>query len=311
MLPSRAALRFHDNVLLHPRAAAGAITADSLVVAGFILLHVGARFLGESVAVAQHGVDAYMPFAAAVSPVWAGLSADALLILRHACWWLALGGIFVFLPYFPQSKHAHLFMAPLNFLTRPRRRSLGALDAMDFEDESLEQFGAGRLEDLAQTQLLDGFACIMCNRCQDVCPAYVTGKELSPAALEVNKRFAMKDNQDLLAGGAETGFSLAGGLLSESALWACTACGACIDICPVGNEPLFDILDIRRDSVLMQGEFPSELGGAFNGMERQGNPWQIAEARDNWTAGLNIPVPTIAENPECDLLYWTGLRRKL
>ena len=306
IFPNRAALRFHDNVLLHPRAAAGAITTDSLVVAGFILLHVGARFLGESVAVAQHGMDAYMPFAAAVSPLWAGLSADSLGILRHGCWWLALGGILVFLPYFPQSKHAHLFMAPLNFLTRPRRRSMGALDNLDFEDESLEQFGAGRLEDLALTQLLDGFACIMCNRCQDVCPAYVTGKELSPAALEVNKRFAMKDSWDMLAGGAESEFSLAGGLLSESALWACTACGACIDICPVGNEPMFDILDIRRDSVLMQGEFPPELGGAFNGMERQGNPWQIAEARDGWTAALDIPVPTIADNPNCDLLYWTG-----
>ena len=76
------------------------------------------------------------------------------------------------------------------------------------------------------TQLLDGFACIMCNRCQDVCPAYVTGKELSPSALEVNKRFMMKDHWDALAQGSETDTALAGGLLSESALWACTACGA-------------------------------------------------------------------------------------
>ena len=71
-----------------------------------------------------------------------GLNADALAIMRHLCWWLALGGILVFLPYFPQSKHAHLFMAPLNFLTRPQRRSLGALDPLDFENESIEQFGA-------------------------------------------------------------------------------------------------------------------------------------------------------------------------
>ncbi len=305
-LPNRHALRFHDNILLHPKAAAGAIAHDSLIVAFFILLHVGARFLGESVAVAQYGADAYMPFASAVAGIWSGLNADALHFARHICWWLALGGVLVFLPYFPQSKHAHLFMAPLNFLTRPQRRSLGALTTLDFADESLEQFGAGRLEDLSMTQLLDGFACIMCNRCQDVCPAYATGKELSPAALEVNKRFVLKDNWEALAGGAETEQTLAGGLLSESALWACTACGACIDICPVGNEPMFDILDIRRDSVLMQGEFPAELGGAFNGMERQGNPWQIAEPRDNWTSALDFLVPTIAENPDCDLLYWTG-----
>ena len=305
-LPNRAELQFHDNVLLHPGVAAGAVKFDSLIVAAFILLHVGARFLGESVAVAQAGADGFMPFASAASALWTGLNADALEVLRHLCWWVALGGILLFLPYFPQSKHAHLFMAPLNFLTRPRRRSMGALPPLDFEDDAIEQFGAGRLEDLHKTHILDGFACIMCNRCQDVCPAYLTGKELSPAALEVNKRFHIKDHWQALAGGADSGWPLAGNLLSESALWACTACGACIDICPVGNEPMFDILDIRRDAVLMQSEFPNELLGAFNGMERQGNPWQIGEPRSAWTDDLEFPVPTVAENPDFELLYWTG-----
>ena len=306
VLPNKAALGFHDNVLLHPKVSAGAVQLDSMIVAVFILLHVGARFLGESVVVAQTGDDAFMPFATSLAAVWSGLNVDALEVLRHLFWWIALGGILVFLPYFPQSKHAHLFMAPLNFLTRPQRRSMGELSPLDFEDDALEQFGAGRLEDLHKTQILDGFACIMCNRCQDVCPAYVTGKELSPAALEVNKRFLMKDHWDALASGAESDWALSESLLSESALWACTSCGACIDICPVGNEPMFDILDIRRDAVLMQSEFPNELQGAFNGMERQGNPWQIAESRSSWTAGLDIPVPTIAENPDFDVLYWTG-----
>ncbi len=306
LLPSRAALRFHDGVLLHPKVEAGGITVDSMIVAVFILLHVGARFLGESVAAAQHGGDPFMPLASAMAALWSGLNADALAVLRHLFWWIALGGVLIFLPYFPQSKHAHLFMAPLNFLTRPRRRSLGALTPLDFEDETIEQFGAGKLEDLHKTHILDAFACIMCNRCQDVCPAYVTGKELSPAALEVNKRFLIKDQWEALAAGAESQVALTGGLLSESALWACTACGACIDICPVGNEPMFDILDIRRDAVLMHGDFPAELQGAFNGMERQGNPWQIAESRVNWTDGLDFAVPTVAENPDYELLYWTG-----
>ena len=305
-LPSRKALQFHDNVLLHPKVAAGGITADSMIVAVFILLHVGARFLGESVAVAQHGSDPFMPFATSIAGLWSGLNIDALEVMRHLFWWIALGGILLFLPYFPQSKHAHLFMAPLNFMTRPTRRSLGALEPLDFEDDEIEQFGASRLEDLPKTHILDGFACIMCNRCQDVCPAYATGKELSPAALEINKRFSIKDNWDELARGADSGWTLAGGLLSDSALWACTACGACIDICPVGNEPMFDILDIRRDAVLMRSEFPAELQGAFNGMERQGNPWQIAEPRGNWADGLEFPVPTVADNPDFDVLYWTG-----
>ena len=305
-LPNKKDLQFNDNVLLHPKVKDGAVHRDSLIVAVFILIHVGSRFLGESVAVAQHGVDIAMPFATLVSPIWGGLSADALEMMRHLAWWFALGGIMIFTPYIPYTKHAHLFMAPLNYLTRPDRTSLGELQPLDFENEDLEQFGVNKLEDLQQTQIFDGFACIMCNRCQDVCPAYVTGKELSPSALEVNKRYYMKEHWNALANGEESDWSLLGTVISESALWACTSCGACIDICPVGNEPMFDILDIRRDAVLMQSEFPNELQGAFNGMERQGNPWQLAESRAGWTEGLDIPVPTVAENPEFDVLYWTG-----
>ncbi len=305
-LPNKKDLEFHDNILLHPKVKAGAITRDSILVGVFMLIHVGARFLGESVLVAQHGTDIFMPFATIVSPIWATLNPDALEMVRHLAWWFAFGSILLFLPHFPFTKHAHLFMAPLNFLTRPERTSLGELPALNFEDESIEQFGANTLEHLQQTQLFDGLACIMCNRCQDVCPAYVTGKELSPSALEVNKRYTMKDHWTALANGEEVDVPLIGTLLSESAVWACTSCGACIDICPVGNEPMFDILDIRRDAVLMQSEFPSELQGAFNGMERQGNPWQIAESRVTWTDGLDISVPTVSENPDFDVLYWTG-----
>jgi hypothetical protein len=117
----------------------------------------------------------------------------------HASWWLALGLILVFIPYFPTTKHAHLFMGPLNFMTRPERPALGTLDKIDFDNESIEQFGANTLSHLSQTQILDAFACIMCNRCQDACPAYATGKELSPAALEINKRYYIRDDMSGLA----------------------------------------------------------------------------------------------------------------
>lgn len=303
-LPNKKELQYHDNVLLHPKVKNGAITRDSMIVAFFILLHVGARFLGESVHVAEYGADLWMPFATLVSPLFAGLSSDGFVIWRHLLWWVALGGIFLFLPYFPYTKHLHLMMAPLNYLSRPQRTSLGELEPLDFEDEDREQFGANKLEDLSKTQIFDAFACIMCNRCQDVCPAYVTGKELSPSALEINKRYYIKDQMTALAEGGESAQPLLGSVISESAVWACTSCGACVDICPVGNEPMFDILDIRRDGVLTQGEFPSGLQDAFNGMERQGNPWQIGESRTQWAEGLN--VPTVEENPDFDVLYWTG-----
>jgi Fe-S oxidoreductase len=305
-LPARRQLQFHENVTLHPRVRAGAVHQDSLIVAVFILLHVGARFLGEAVHVAATGPDLFQPFATLVAPVFAGAGADGLVVLSHLFWWLALGGILVFAPYLPQTKHAHLFMAPLNFLTRPPRTSLGELEPLDFEDEDKEQFGAAHLEHLTKTQIFDAYACIQCNRCQDVCPAYLTGKELSPAALEVNKRYLIREQVFDLANGAASVNPLMGYAISASAVWACTACGACIDICPVGNEPMHDILDLRRDQVLMAGVFPNELQGAFNGMERQSNPWQSSESRMRWAAGLEFPVPTVDENPDFAILYWTG-----
>jgi Fe-S oxidoreductase/nitrate reductase gamma subunit len=305
VLPNRKELQYRENVLLHPRVADGGQLNDSMIVAGFILLHVGARFLGESLLVAQHGADLYMPFATVVSVVWGGMGAGTLETLRHVMWWLALGGIMVFLPYFPYTKHAHLFMAPLNYLTRPTRTSKGELQPLNFEDESIEQFGASTLFDLPKTQILDAFACIQCNRCQDVCPAYVTGKELSPSALEVNKRYYIRENMGALAGDGQP-FNLLGKIISESAVWACTSCGACVDICPVGDEPMYDILDIRRSQVLVESEFPAELKTAFEGMERRGNPWGVSGTRVKWAEGLDFDVPTVEENPDFEILYWTG-----
>lgn len=307
VLPNKKDLTYHENVLLHPKVKQGGVFNDSMIVAGFILLHVGARFLGEAVLVAKAGqLDPFMPFASLVSPLFAGASPDALSVLRHLMWWLALGGILLFTPYFAQSKHAHLFMAPLNYLTRPRRTSLGEMAPIGIEDESKEQFGAANLEHLSKTQIFDAFACIQCNRCQDVCPAYVTGKELSPSALEVNKRYFIREHMGALAHGAESPAPLLGTVISESAIWACTGCGACLEICPVGDEPMLDIFDIRRDQVLMQGAVPEELQVAFNGMERQGNPWGLAGSRMAWTEGLEFPVPTVEENPNFEILYWTG-----
>ena len=146
----------------------------------------------------------------------------------------------------------------------------------------------------------------MCNRCQQVCPAYNTGKELSPAALEINKRYYIRQHMGELAGGAANGVPLLDYAISPSAVWACTACGHCIEICPVGNVPMLDIMEIRRDQVMMQSEFPEQLTAAFRGMERMGNPWQAQGSRMEWAAGLPFDVPTVEENPEYEVLLWVG-----
>jgi Fe-S oxidoreductase len=304
-LPNKAELKFRGNVLLVPSIQAGAVNRDSLIVAVFILIHVGFRFLGSALLTQEFGYSLWTPFASAVGRLlFAGVSGNTFVVLEHLFWWISIGSILLFLPYFAYSKHAHLFMAPVNELTKPNRPNMGTPDALDFEDESVEQFGAERIEHLTQTALVDAYACIMCNRCQDVCPAYITGKELSPSALEVNKRAILREEGEIIAGDGASAHPLMGWAISESAVWACTTCAACVEICPVGNEPMLDILDIRRDAVLMRGEFPAELQGAFKGMERQGNPWQSTESRLKWAAGLD--VPTVDEHPDFDVLYWVG-----
>ncbi len=300
------ALAFRENVKLHPRVAAG-LPRDSLLVGAFIWSHVGFRLLGAALLIALQGPDPWQPFANLLAYPLGGLMSNAELTLAwRLSWWLALGLILLFVPYFPYTKHAHLFMGPFNFMSRPRHRAPGRLASIDFEDENLEQFGAISLTDLSQTQLVDPFACIMCNRCQEACPAYVTGKELSPAALEINKRYYIWEKMDGLAAGEADETPLLDYAISESAVWACTTCGACVEVCPVGNEPMVDILDLRRSQVLMQNRFPPQLKGAFTGLERSANPWQMTTDRLAWAKPLAFKVPTVAENPDFELLFWVG-----
>ena len=298
-------LTARQDVLLHPRARSG-ILRDSAIVGAFILVHVGSRFLGQSFAIALEAQpDPWQPFASAVASLWSGWSVTGLIAAVHITFWLAIGTILAFMPYFLISKHIHIFFAPLNFLLKPERRSMGELSKIDFDDESLEQFGATRLEDLGWEQLMDAYACIMCYRCQQVCPAYNTGKVLSPAALEINKRYFLNSEGGRIARGEPSSQTLVEFAIPVEAVWACTACGACVDICPVNNEPMRDILDIRRALVLMDNQFPKQLQAAFRGMERQANPWGVSPAeRMKWAEGM--PVTTIDDNPEPEVLWWVG-----
>lgn len=309
ILPGREALTQRDNILRIKEVRLPflrqTISRDSVIVGLFILLHVGFRLLGESVAIGLHGPDPWQPLASSVAPLWAGLSSDSLTIWHHVCWWGALGLILAFAPYFPYTKHFHFIMAGVNFITQVKRPSPGALDPIDFEDENTDTFGALTLEQLPQSSIADTFACIMCNRCQDVCPAYATGKELSPAALEINKRYFVNEHlSDLAAGGTST-IGLTEYAITEAAVWACTACGACTEICPVANAPMHDILQIRRGLVLMEDQYPETLESVYQGMERNGNPWNMsAGERMGWAKDLQIP--TVEENPDAELLWWIG-----
>ncbi len=305
LLPSRYDFRFNERTMLHPDVKQNYITIDSIIVSTFILFHVGSRAVGAGAKLAADGPDRFAPFATVLSHLFTAQNALAWRIFGY---WGALGSVLAFLVYFPYSKHIHIFMAPAKYLVA-RPVASGVLPAMELDMEAeTPKLGAEKLEDLAWPRLLDAYACIQCNRCQDVCPATATGKSLSPSALEINKRMelnAISRHEPGFERGQPSPNLLLSFALSPEAAWACTTCGACIDVCPVGDEPMLDIVDIRRQQVMIAGEFPAQLQTAFRGMERSRNPWGINhEKRMDWAEGLN--VRTTEENPEPDVLFWVG-----
>ena len=293
---------FPANVPVQPEVRAG-IFRDSSVVAGFIIFHVGCRLFFKASQLAPEGGDAFQPVGSFLAAWFIGTDHGTLAILNHFFWWGALGSILLFIPYFPRSKHIHIFLAPIKLALKKNRP--GVLQPMDFEKE--EVFGAAKLEDFTWPRLLDSYACIMCNRCQDVCPATNTGKALSPAAILINERYELNKIFPAFSAGQESPRPLLDFALNEEATWACTTCNACIEVCPVGNEQMLHIIDVRRERVLAAAEFPKGLQNTFNHMERAGNPWGMpAGERLAWAKGLPFAVPTLEERPDPQVLYWVG-----
>ena len=293
---------FPANVPVQPEVRAG-IFRDSTLVAGFIIFHVGCRLLFKATQLALEGRDAYQPVSSAFGAAFAGLAPGGQELLNHFFWWGALGSILLFIPYFPRSKHIHIFLAPVKLALK--KDKAGVLQPMDFEKE--EVFGAVKLEDFTWPRLLDSYSCIMCNRCQDVCPATNTGKALSPAAILINERYELNKILADFSAGRESPRPLLDFALSEEAAWACTTCNACIEVCPVGNEQMLHIIDVRRERVLTAAEFPKGLQNTFNHMERAGNPFGMpADERLAWAKDLPFPVPTLEQKTDPEILYWVG-----
>ena len=297
-------LVINEPVMLNDLAKKG-MRNDSLIVGLFIFLHVGSRLLAASFEIARNGSDTFQPAATTIALLWSDFSQESIIISEHIFWWIALGLILGFLPYFPFTKHAHLFMGPLNYMAKTERTSMAALEAIDFEDDSIDQFGAGQLGHLPQSQILDAYACIQCSRCQDACPAYETGKELSPSALEINKRYFLNSHLDEFINGSIPDAAITDILLTDEAAWSCTTCGYCVEVCPVGNEPMLDILRARQDLVMMESKFPQEAMETFDKIENYGNPWGLSpQEREVWMEGKEVPL--MREKKEAEVLYWAG-----
>ena len=246
-------------------------------------------------------------------------------------WWAHILLVAAFLVYLPFSKHLHIATAFPNIYLR-KLAPRGELPAVDLEDENAT-FGLKTLQDLGWKDLLDGFTCTECGRCQEACPAWATGKPLNPKTFIMGIRDMsveaehgvnlipnspiVRETHGLTDGLAPDALArpIVDDAIPYEAVWDCVTCGACVEACPVLIEHVDKIVGLRRNLVLEESRFPTELTAAFRGMEGVGNPWgQPPTARTDWTKGLPFDVPTVASLAaggngaldDLEVLYWVG-----
>ncbi|EEL03405.1 hypothetical protein bcere0014_50370 [Bacillus cereus BDRD-ST196] len=317
---------------------------------GLVLIFIGGLMisvlLGNGMGIIWHGEELSWsePIASAIAYVFSGLNETVAISVFYFSWWVHLLILLTFLVYVPQSKHAHLIAGPVNVFFG-RLSNPGKLEKIDFEDETQETFGVGKIEDFRQNQLIDLYSCVECGRCTNMCPATGTGKMLSPMDLILKLRDHLTDkgaavtskapwvpvvafnntqgNQlAMMAAGkgqqesAATALaydpSLIGDVITEEEIWACTTCRNCEDQCPVMNEHVDKIIDLRRYLVLTEGKMDAEAQRAMTNIERQGNPWGLnRKERETWRQGDDeVTVPTVKEKSkageEFEYLFWVG-----
>ncbi len=235
------------------------------------------------------------------------------ILLFEFYWWTHILLILAFLNYLPYSKHAHILTSiPNVFLTSLEPK--GALKPINLEAENVDKFGASDVDDLTWKQLLDGFTCTECGRCSAVCPANTTGKLLSPKKIMEDIRHrteekgrALKKKTVTIKEGEKNPLenTLLHNYVTATELFACTTCMACMQECPVNNEHVPAIIDMRRSLVLMESNFPQEAQVVFKNLETNFNPWAFsASSRAEWAEGLNISQ--LAQSPDYEILFWVG-----
>lgn len=214
--------------------------------------------------------------------------------------------VLAFLAFIPYSKHLHILGAAPNIFFQEDTPP-GRMEKLDLSGEVIESFGVAGIGDFTRKDLLDLYACTECGRCQESCPAYTSGKKLSPKeVIQDLKAHLFEEGPALLKNPkAESKLKLFGGVIAHEVLWACTTCRACEEVCPVYIKPMSKLLGIRQNRVLMEADFPEEAQAALKNMETQSNPWGLPQSdRAKWAEGLNIP--TVAENPTAEYLYYVG-----
>ena len=297
---------------------------EDLIILVLFLVVLGSGFAVEGARIGgtelnQHPDWAiWSPVGALIAVVFRGLgvSESHFLFWHRLWWWTHMVITFGFLTYIGYSKLSHLIFSPLNIMLH-KFRAKGELapianlgKALEGDEAAMEsvRFGAAKLSDFTWKQLLDLDACTRCGRCQDNCPAWLSGKPLSPKFVILDLQRHMNDTAKAVLAGAEEpyhGVSMIGEVITEDVLWSCTTCRACEEHCPVSIEHVDTIVDMRRNLVLEQGRMPDTAESALRSLEQRGHPWRgTQETRTGWTEGLDIPL--IADNPEAEYLFWVG-----
>jgi Fe-S oxidoreductase/nitrate reductase gamma subunit len=264
----------------------------AILLTGFIIE--GVRMAATEITL-NPALANFSPIGLLVGQFFVGLSPAVLSLTHKVLWWIHLFLALIFIAVIPFTKLRHIFTTSANyFLTDLAPK--GSIATINLEDESIEQFGAAKVADLAWKDIFDADACTSCKRCQDRCPAFYTDKPLSPMKV-------VHQIGEVAFGTPEANLCET---VTEDVLWACTTCRACQEICPANIEHVNKILEMRRNLSLMEGAFPGdEVRIAVSNIEVNGNPFGLAYAgRGDWTEGLE--VQSLAVNRDVDILYFVG-----
>jgi heterodisulfide reductase subunit C len=290
-----------DIARLHGKELSARNHADAYFALSMILILMLTLGMLNTFYVAGHP-DSYVgsyPISALIAAPYSTLAVETIRLFHDLSWWIHILLIFAFANILPYSKHFHIFMSVPNvFLSRlsplGKMRTMEditrevklmmnpetAFAATDPAETPVSRFGILDVEDVSWKNYLDSLACTQCGRCSAVCPANITGKELSPRKMIIDIRRRMNEKRPHLnknAGVYTDNKSLIRDYIKEEEIWACTTCNACARECPLNiDQPTF-ILDLRRYLVMEESSAPAQINAIFANIENNGAPWQVSQ----------------------------------
>ena len=301
-----------NRVVIRPRQFRESNERDAAIILSLISVIMIGMLGQNSARVAQGGDPSapWRPVSSAIARVFEtlGWQGSAAIPAHEIFYWIHILGVLAFLIYIPSSKHLHIGVAIPNIFFRKLGPKAGAVLA-PIDLEHADHYGVSKVTQHSWKNLLDLYACTECGRCQEQCPAFLTGKPLNPKMIIVDSRENLfKTVRDAPADqrrAPQQPQTLIGEAITEDEIWSCVACGACQEECPVLIEHVPKIIDMRRSLVLDESRFPKEAQGALRSIETQGNPYGLPKAqRADWAQGLG--VKTLADKPDAEYLYFVG-----